>query len=132
MTFTDPMSDMLTRIRNGQAARLDEVVSPASSDRVNVLDVLKRQGYINGYEEKEERDGVKNLYIALKYYEGRPVISKIERVSTPGRRVYSKMAKMPRVHNGLGILILSTPKGVMSDSEARAENVGGEIICKVF
>lgn len=132
MSHTDPISDMLTRIRNGQAARLDEVVSPASKERAAVLAVLVREGYIKGYEEKEEREGVKNLHIELKYYEGRPVINKIDRVSTPGRRVYSRMAKMPKVHNGLGILVLSTPKGIMSDNEARAANVGGEIVCKVF
>ena len=132
MSFTDPIGDMLTRIRNGQAAGLDEVVSPCSNARKGVLEVLRREGYIKGYEEKDVRPGIKNIHIELKYHEGRPVITNVDRVSTPGRRVYSQMKKMPRVRNGLGILILSTPNGFMSDNEARAGNVGGEVICKVF
>lgn len=132
MSMTDTLGDMLTRIRNGQKARKAAIVSPASMIRQNVLEVLKREGYIRGYERYKVRDGVEELKIELKYHEGRPVIQEIERVSTPGRRVYSKVRDLPRHYNGLGISILSTPQGVMSDQEARQQNVGGEILCKVF
>lgn len=132
MSMTDPLGDMLARIRNGQRAAKSAVTSPASNLRVNVLEVLKREGYIRGYSKKEVRTGVSELTIELKYHEGKPVISKIARVSTPGRRVYSKIADLDRVANGLGISILSTPRGVMSDSEARTANVGGEVLCQVF
>jgi small subunit ribosomal protein S8 len=132
MSMTDPLGDMLTRIRNGQRANKSTVVSPASSLRANVLEVLKREGYIRGYSRSELRPGIAQLSIELKYHEGQPVIKEIARVSTPGRRVYSKIADLRRVANGLGITILSTPRGVMSDSEARAQNVGGEILCEVF
>ncbi|KAF1853885.1 hypothetical protein Lal_00005093 [Lupinus albus] len=125
MSLSDPLGDMLTRIRNGQHARMSVVVSPASKLRVNVLEVLKREGFIRGWSEEELRPGVKNLKIELKYHEGEPVIKQIARVSKPGRRVYSKIADLPRVYNGLGLSILSTPRGVMSDNEARAANVGG-------
>ena len=131
MALSDPLGDMLTRIRNGQKARLSSVTSPASKLRANVLEVLKREGYIRGYEPSEEESG-RALRIELKYHDGQPVIREIARVSKPGRRVYSKIADLPRVYNGLGIAILSTPRGVMSDSEARAANVGGEILCQVF
>lgn len=132
MSMTDPLGDMLARIRNGQRAAKSVVTSPASNLRMNVLEVLKREGYIRGYSKKEVRAGVSELSIELKYHEGKPVISKIARVSTPGRRVYSKIADLDRVANGLGISILSTPRGVMSDSEARTANVGGEVLCQVF
>ncbi|HYG85909.1 MAG TPA: 30S ribosomal protein S8 [Azospirillum sp.] len=132
MALSDPLGDMLTRIRNGQRARMSSVESPASKLRTNVLEVLKREGYIRGFAQEEVRPGVSNLKIELKYHEGEPVIKQIARVSKPGRRVYSKIADMQRVYNGLGIAILSTPRGVMSDNEARAANVGGEVLCRVF
>lgn len=132
MSMTDPLGDMLARIRNGQRANKSVVTSPASNLRVNVLDVLKREGYIRGYSKSELRPGVSELSIELKYHEGKPVITKIARVSTPGRRVYSKISDLSRVANGLGITILSTPRGVMSDAEARVANVGGEVLCQVF
>ncbi|KIM00044.1 SSU ribosomal protein S8p (S15Ae) [Paramagnetospirillum magnetotacticum MS-1] len=132
MSMTDPLGDLLTRIRNGQRANKSTVVSPASSLRANVLEVLKREGYIRGYSRSELRPGVAQLSIELKYHEGQPVIREISRVSTPGRRVYSKIADLRRVANGLGITILSTPRGVMSDTEARTQNVGGEVLCEVF
>jgi len=130
--MTDPVGDMLTRIRNGQRASKDTVSSPASNLRSNVLEVLKREGYIRGYSQQEIGTGIRELSIELKYHEGDPVIREIKRVSKPGRRVYSKIKDLPRVYNGLGISILSTPQGVMSDTEARTANVGGEIICMVF
>ncbi|MBV8168408.1 MAG: 30S ribosomal protein S8 [Alphaproteobacteria bacterium] len=132
MTMTDPLGDMLTRIRNAQRARMSVVSSPASKLRSNVLEVLQREGYIRGYSESQMRQGINELRIELKYHEGEPVIKEIKRVSTPGRRVYSKIKDLPRVYNGLGISILSTPQGVMSDNEARAANVGGEVLCRVF
>lgn len=132
MSMTDPLGDMLTRIRNGQRARKSNVAAPASRFRKSVLDVLVREGYIRGYDEHEVRKGIQELSIELKYHEGEPVISQIARVSTPGRRVYSGAKELPRVYNGLGISILSTPSGVMSDHEARQANVGGEVLCKVF
>jgi len=132
MALSDPLGDMLTRIRNGQRARMSSVDSPASKLRCNVLEVLKREGYIRGYAQEEVRPGVANLKIELKYNDGEPVIKQITRVSKPGRRVYSKIADLPKVYNGLGISILSTPRGVMSDLEARAANVGGEVLCRVF
>jgi small subunit ribosomal protein S8 len=132
MSLSDPVGDMLTRIRNGQSARLDSITMPASRLRANVLDVLQREGYIRGYYEEEMRDGLKELRVELKYDNGKPVIREVHRVSTPGRRIYSKIADLPKVYNGLGISILSTPRGVMSDSEARTANVGGEVLCKVF
>ena len=132
MSMTDPLGDMLTRIRNGQRARKNTVASPASKLRANVLEVLKREGYIRGYSEAQIRQGIKELTIELKYNEGQPVIQEISRVSKPGRRVYSKIKDLPRVYNGLGISILSTPRGVLSDAEAREHNVGGEVLCQVF
>lgn len=132
MALTDPLGDMLTRIRNGQQARMTSVEAPASRLRANVLEVLKREGYIRGYSRQDVRAGVSSLRIELKYHEGEPVIKTIERVSKPGRRVYSKIADLPRYYNGLGISILSTPRGVLSDGEARAQNVGGEVLCRVF
>ena len=132
MSMTDPVADLLTRIRNGQQARKSAVKSPASRLRANVLDVLKREGYIRGFSEQEVRPGVRELLVELKYHEGVPVIREISRVSKPGRRVYSKIKELPKVRNGLGISILSTPRGVMSDAEARTHNVGGEVLCQVF
>ena len=132
MSMTDPLGDMLTRIRNAQRAKKNEVVSPASRLRENVLEVLKKEGYINGYERVNVKSGIDELRIQLKYHEGTSVITEIYRVSTPGRRVYSSVRDLPRVYNGLGISIISTPAGVMSDHEARKANVGGEILCQVF
>jgi small subunit ribosomal protein S8 len=130
--MTDPLGDMLTRIRNGQQARQAVVAAPASNLRANVLEVLRREGYIRGFSKEQLRPGVNELKIELKYVDGEPVIREIARVSKPGRRVYSKLADLPRVYNGLGISILSTPRGVMSDNEARAARVGGEVLCRVF
>lgn len=132
MTISDPLGDMLTRIRNGQQARKGSINAPASKMRERVLDVLQREGYIRGYQRQEIRKGLAELQIELKYYEGQPVIQQISRVSKPGRRVYSSIKDLPRVGNGLGISILSTPKGVLSDAEAREANVGGEVLCRVF
>jgi small subunit ribosomal protein S8 len=132
MSMTDPVSDLLSRIRNGQQAHKDSVVSPASKIRANVLEVLQREGYIRGYSLSDARPGINEFKIELKYVDGEPVIREITRVSKPGRRVYSRIADLPRVYNGLGISILSTPRGVMSDNEARAAHVGGEILCRVF
>ncbi|MBK1665113.1 30S ribosomal protein S8 [Rhodospirillum rubrum] len=132
MALSDPIGDMLTRIRNGQRARKSSVMAPASTMRANVLDVLIREGYIRGYEKVDIRKGIAELRVELKYHEGEPVIREIARVSTPGRRVYSKIKDLPKVYNGLGISILSTPRGVMSDHEARQANVGGEVLCRVF
>ena len=132
MSMTDPLGDMLTRIRNGQRARKDTISTPASHLRANVLDVLKREGYIRDYTRREVRPGIAEVDIQLKYHEGEPVIREINRVSTPGRRVYSKIKDLQRVYNGLGIAILSTPRGVLSDTEARDMNVGGEVLCQVF
>ncbi len=131
MALTDPIGDMLTRIRNGQRARKDSVLSPASKLRVRVLDVLQREGYIRGYSE-EEMGPAKGIRIELKYFEGQPAIRHVARVSKPGRRVYSGSQELPRVMNGLGITIVSTPRGVLSDAEAREQNVGGEVLAEVF
>jgi len=132
MSMNDPLSDLLTRIRNGQAARLSEIKSPASKLRANVLEVLKREGYIRDYAVTQNDNGSAQLNVELKYSEGLPVIKEIKRVSKPGRRVYTQVKDVPRVYNGLGISILSTPRGVLSDKEAREANVGGEILCRVF
>ncbi len=132
MAMSDPLGDMLARIRNAQAAGLTLVTCPASKLRQSVLDVLRREGYIRGYSWAELRKGISELTIELKYHEGQPVIREIDRISKPGRRVYAGVKNLPRFYGGLGISILSTPRGVMSDSEARAANVGGEILCRVF
>ncbi len=132
MSMTDPIGDMLTRIRNGLQARKTVVSSPASKARQRILDVLEREGFIRGYNFVDLADNKAELHIELKYHDGAPVISKINRVSTPGRRVYSSVRDLPRVHNGLGISIVSTPRGVLSDAEARESNVGGEVLCTVF
>jgi small subunit ribosomal protein S8 len=132
MTMTDPLGDMLTRIRNAQLRRQSKVSTPASKLREHVLEVLQQEGYIRGFAAVDHGDGKAELEIELKYYDGEPVIRTIERVSKPGRRVYASVKSIPRVMNGLGVSILSTPKGVMSDTEARDQNVGGEVLCQVF
>ena len=132
MSLSDPIGDLLTRIRNGQQAGKSSINVPASKHRESVLGVLEREGYIRGFSRVNQRAGIDELKVELKYNEGEPVISQIMRVSTPGRRVYAKIKDLQKVYNGLGISILSTPRGVMSDQEARQANVGGEIICQVF
>ena len=132
MSLSDPLGDMLTRIRNAQIRRKDFVHMPASRFRANVLEVLEREGYIRGFKKIALENNKNNFEIELKYIDGEPVIKEISRISTPGRRVYSKITDLQRHFDGLGISILSTSKGVLSDSEARDENVGGEILCKVF
>ena len=132
MTMTDPLGDMLTRIRNAQMRKKSKVSTPASRLRKNVLDVLQQEGYIRGYAEVDFDSGKAELEIELKYFDGQPVIKEIKRVSKPGRRVYSSVKNLPTVANGLGVAILSTPKGVMSDTDARKENVGGEVLCNIF
>ena len=131
MALTDPLGDMLTRIRNGLQAKKDSVLTPSSKLRVRVLDVLQREGYIRGYT-SEEVAGHAGIRIELKYFEGQPAIRHVARVSKPGRRVYSGSKELPRVRNGLGITIVSTPRGVLSDAEAREANVGGEVLAEVF
>ena len=132
MSLTDPIGDMLTRIRNAQMRRRDVVTTPASTLRGRVLDVLKSEGFIRGYSESHMDNGVLQYDIELKYSDNEPVIRTIERVSRPGRRVYASVKNIPSVANGLGVSILSTPKGVMADHEAKAQNLGGEVLCRVF
>lgn len=132
MAINDPVSDLLTRIRNGQQARHQTVRTPASRLRARVLDVLKAEGYIRGYKEEKNERGLPELAIELKYVEGQPVIRELNRVSKPGRRVYSNVKQLPRVRNGLGCYILSTPQGVMTDHDARTKNVGGEVLASVY
>ena len=131
MTFTDPIGDMFSRIRNGQMRSLNSVAI-LPKFRKNILEILKKEGYIKDYFIEKTENNKTSLKISLKYYEGDPVIKEIKRISKPGRRVYSRATSIPKVMNGLGLAILSTPKGVMSDTEARKNNVGGEIICRVF
>ena len=132
MSFSDPIGDMLTRIRNAQMRRRQTVIAPSSKLRVWVLDVLAREGYIRGYEKVESKAGRIEVEISLKYFEGVPVIRELKRVSKPGRRVYAGAKNIPFVRQGLGVAIVSTPQGVMSDADARSRNVGGEILCTVF
>jgi small subunit ribosomal protein S8 len=132
MPVNDPLGDMLTRIRNAQLRGKSTVSTPASKLRAWVLDVLQSEGYIRGYEKSATDNGQGELVISLKYYEGTPVIRELHRVSKPGRRVYMGVSEIPSVRNGLGVSIVSTPKGVMSDANARAANVGGEVLCTVF
>jgi len=132
MSVNDPLGDMLTRIRNAHLRRRSTVRTPASKLRGWVLDVLRDEGYIRGYEKATGKGGHPEFEISLKYFDGQPVIREIARISTPGRRVYSGVGELPQVRNGLGVSIVSTPKGVMSDAKARAENVGGEVLCQVF
>jgi len=131
MAMNDPLGDLLSRIRNAQMRNKSKVSSPNSKLRESVLEVLKSEGYIRGYA-VVEKDGRSEIEIELKYFDGEPVIREIERVSKPGRRVYSSVKNMPRINNGLGVTIVSTPKGVMADHDARDANVGGEILCTVF
>ena len=132
MSMTDPVGDMLTRIRNAQMRSKSKVNTPASKLRARILEVLQSEGYIRGYAQTEYVNGKSEIEIELKYYEGSPVIQKIERISKPGRRVYASAKTIPRIANGLGISILSTPKGVMADHDAREQNVGGEVLCTIF
>ena len=132
MSVNDPLGDMLTRIRNAQLRRKGKVSTPGSRLRANVLDVLEQEGYIRGYSTTDHGNGRTEFDIELKYFDNAPVIKMIERVSRPGRRVYAAVDALPRVANGLGITIVSTPKGVMADHAARDNNVGGEVLCKVF
>ena len=132
MSMSDTLGDMLTRIRNGQTTNKKVVDTPASRFRKNVLEVLKREGFIRNFEEKEMKPGINFFEIELKYYNGKPVISEIKRVSKPGRRVYSSIKNLQKTYNGLGVSILSTPRGVMSDNEAREANVGGEVLCTIY
>ncbi|MBZ4689956.1 30S ribosomal protein S8 [Cereibacter changlensis] len=132
MMMNDPLGDMLTRIRNAQMRGKSTVKTPASKLRAWVLDVLADEGYIRGYEKAESDNGQGEITISLKYFEGAPVIKELKRVSKPGRRVYMATKDLPSVRNGLGVSIISTPKGVMSDAAARSANVGGEVLCTVF
>ena len=132
MSMSDTLGDMLTRIRNGQTTNKKIVDAPASRFRKNVLEVLKREGFIRNYEEKETKPGINFFEIELKYYNGKPVITEIKRISKPGRRVYSNIKNLQKTYNGLGISILSTPRGVMSDNEAREAKVGGEVLCTIY
>ena len=132
MSLVDPIGDMLTRIRNGQMRTLNNIDVPYSIFRSKILEVLKKEGYIIDFQINEEKNKIKSIIVKLKYYEGQPVIKEIKRISKPGRRVYSRATSIPKVLNGLGLAILSTSKGVMSDVEATKNNLGGEIICRIF
>ena len=132
MSLSDPIGDMLTRIRNAQLRRKNTVTTPASTLRGRVLDVLQSEGFIRGYSETQDENGMAAYEIELKYSDNSPVIRTIERVSRPGRRVYASVKNIPQVASGLGVSILSTPKGVMADHEARSQNLGGEVLCRVF
>ena len=132
MTLMDPIGDMFTRIRNGQLRLLPKVEMPSSNFRLKILEVLKSEGFITSYHIEKKENNKVSLFVDLKYYEGTPVIREIKRVSKPGRRVYSRATSIPRIQNGLGLAIISTNKGIMSDIDARKNNIGGEIICRVF
>ena len=132
MSLSDPLGDMLTRIRNAYGRKKSKVSTPASRLRARVLDVLKAEGYIRDYSQTDHADGKSEIEIELKYFDGAPVIRDISRVSKPGRRVYVSVKSIPTVANGLGVSILSTPKGVMTDHQAREANVGGEVLCQIF
>ena len=132
MTLMDPIGDMFTRIRNGQLRSLPKVEMPSSNFRLKILEILKSEGFITSFHIEKKDNNKVSLTVGLKYYEGTPVIREIKRVSKPGRRVYSRATSIPRIQNGLGLAIISTNKGIMSDIEARKKNVGGEIICRVF
>ena len=132
MSLVDPIGDMLTRIRNGQMRTLNNIDVPYSNFRSKILEVLKKEGYIIDFKISESKNKIKSIQVKLKYYDGQPVIREIKRISKPGRRVYSKATSIPKVLNGLGLAILSTSKGVMSDVEATKNNIGGEIICRIF
>ena len=132
MSLVDPIGDMLTRIRNGQMRTLNNIDVPYSNFRSKILEVLKKEGYIVDFKISEGKNKIKSILVNLKYYDGQPVIKEIKRISKPGRRVYSRATSIPKVLNGLGLAILSTSKGVMSDAEATKNNLGGEIICRIF
>ncbi|MDC1476119.1 30S ribosomal protein S8 [Pelagibacteraceae bacterium] len=132
MSFVDPIGDMITRIRNAQMRALNTVSIPSSKFRAKILDVLKNEGYISNYKTIPDGKNKNSLLVDLKYYNGTPVIKEIKRISKPGRRVYSKAINISKIQNGLGLAIVSTSKGIMSDNDARTENIGGEIICRVF
>jgi len=132
MSITDPISDMITRIRNAQMRTLSTVPIPNSKLRAKILDVLKEEGYISDYKTTSDKKNIKTLLVNLKYNKGVPVIREIARISKPGRRIYSKADSIPRFQNGLGIAIVSTSKGIMTDNDARTQKIGGEIICRVF
>tara|TARA_Y100000590_G_scaffold311003_1_gene351381 strand:+ start:7214 stop:7642 length:429 start_codon:yes stop_codon:yes gene_type:complete len=132
MTMTDPIGDMIARIKNAQTRSLNDVLIPASKFRAKILDVMQKEGYIIGYKVLSDKSKKNNLHVNLKYVNGSPVIKEINRISKPGRRIYARANSIPRIQNGLGLAIVSTSKGIMSDNEARTQNVGGEIICKIF
>lgn len=132
MSMSDPIADMLTRARNAQKAKKATFVCPHSRMKASILEVMKSEGFIKGYTVKDIRKGIQELVVELKYFSQEPVIKQIKRISKPGRRVYSDVSNIPRYYNGLGVTILSTPKGVMSDAAAREAHVGGEIICSIF
>ena len=132
MALNDPLGDLIARINNAQMRKKPKVSTPGSRLRVSVLDVLKNEGYIRGYSTVEHKDGRSEVEVELKYHEGQPVIREMSRVSKPGRRVYVAVRNLPRINNGLGVAIVSTPKGVMADHDARDANVGGEVLCTVF
>ena len=132
MTFADPIGDMITRIRNAQMRSLSSVKIPGSKFRASILDVLKKEGYISDYKFLTDVNDKNSLTVNLKYDNGNPVIKEIKRVSKPGRRIYAKADSIPRIQNGLGLAIVSTSKGIMSDNDAKNQNIGGEIICRVF
>ena len=132
MTFADPVGDMITRIRNAQMRLLNSVILPSSKFRVKILEVLKQEGYISDYKLLSDANKKNNISVDLKYNNGTPVIKEIKRVSKPGRRIYAKADSIPKIQNGLGLAIVSTSKGIMSDNDARIKNIGGEIICRVF
>ena len=132
MTFVDPIGDMITRIRNAQMRRLSNVQIPSSKFRARILDVLKQEGFISGYKSKSDSKTKESFSVDLKYNNGLPVIKEIKRVSKPGRRIYARADSIPKIQNGLGLAIVSTSKGIMTDNDARSKNIGGEIICRVF
>ena len=132
MTLADPIGDMITRIRNAQLRELYHVKIPNSKFRAKILEVLKQEGYISNYKQLSDSKNISSLIVDLKYYNGSPVIKEIKRVSKPGRRIYAKATSIPKIQNGLGLAIISTSQGIMSDNDARVKNVGGEIICRVF
>tara|TARA_B100000700_G_scaffold194242_1_gene213943 strand:- start:24 stop:422 length:399 start_codon:yes stop_codon:yes gene_type:complete len=132
MTFADPVGDMITRIRNAQMRLLSNVIIPSSNFRGKILDVLKQEGYILDYKKISDEKNISSFSVNLKYSNGTPVIREIKRISKPGRRIYAKATSMPKIQNGLGLAIISTSKGIMTDNDARIKNIGGEIICRVF
>jgi len=132
MNFADPIGDMLTRIRNAQMRKMSKVIIPNSKFRIKILDVLKQEGYISNYSNSTKPEDKNSILVNLKYSDGMPVIKEISRVSKPGRRIYAKASSIPKIQNGLGLAIVSTSKGIMTDNDARNQNIGGEIICRIF